>query len=153
MGAPPTAPATALTVAIAGMLALAVVDLWREEIEDWATIALAVATVSALAYDGVSAAQWVAAALSAAVVFLAYLELGMRGVMGGGDVKLAAVPALTLGAVSPFLGVWAAAVAILLQQVLLRASTWRARPPAGGALPHVPAMAAALIAAAIVFGA
>lgn len=152
-------PAITVTVVIAGMLVLAALDVWRLEVEDYATLLLGVVAVVGLAYEGVDVSQWFAAVLSAAIAFAIYAHLGLRGFMGGGDVKLSVVPAFVLGACNPFLGIWWVAVSIVIQQVIFVAIA-RVRPVAAGggqalpiAVPHVPAMATSMVVAAAVFGA
>ena len=150
-------PAITLIVVIAGVLALAAWDIWRHEVEDWATAGLLGAAVIGLSAEGISASQWLSGAASAALAFGVYLYLGMRGLMGGGDVKLAGVPALVLGASNPFLGVWWLSMSFLIHQaivVTVRRSAIRAGEGAVSApvaLPHVPAMAAAMVLATVVF--
>lgn len=150
-------PAVTITVVIVGMLVLAAFDVWRHEVEDVATLALLVVAVAGLGIQGIQPAQWVTAVASAAVAFVVYLYLGTRGVMGGGDVKLSVVPALVLGASNPFLGVWWIGCAILLHQLLIFVIARTIPRPAGAvravpmALPHVPAMTAAVLIATAVF--
>lgn len=149
---------TTVTLVIVGMLILAVVDLWKQEVEDVATAALLAVASCSLAFQGVSLEQWLSGVLSAAVSFLIYLHLGTKGVMGGGDVKLSVVPALVLGAANPFLGVWWVACGLLLQQVI-HVLVQRVGPPRAATtayatplvLPHVPAMAGAMVIATVIF--
>lgn len=150
-------PTITIAVIIVGMLVLAIIDIRRREVDDYATAVLLLAAVTGLAIEGIGPAQWITALLSAAAAFMVYLNLGMRGVMGGGDVKLSIVPAFVLGASNPFLGVWWIACAILIHQMLFVISVRSLRAPVGAAralpvaLPHVPAMAVAMVVATMVF--
>lgn len=149
----PIAPTLTILAVTVGMVALAVFDILREEVEDYATAALLLLTLGALLWEGVSAGQWAGGALAAALAFSAYLLLGMAGVVGGGDVKLSVVPALVLGIGHPLIGVWWVAASLLIQHgfflvARLTASAGRAGVPT---LPHVPAMATAFLAAWVLF--
>lgn len=151
------APTVTVLLVTVGMLVLAAADIWRHEVEHWATAALLLVAAGGLIWEGISVQQGITAVLSGAIAFLAYLSLGVRGVMGGGDVKLSVVPALVLGACNPFLGVWWIAASILIQQAFFVVAARRVRvsaaPSTGGAfvLPHVPAMAGALLIAPTLF--
>lgn len=154
----PATPTIAIYTVIVGVLVLAALDIWRREVEDLATVALLGITLAMLAITGINAQQWISAILSGAIAFCVYMLLGMRGVMGGGDVKLSPVPALVLGAASPFLGVWWICAAILIQHAFHLVLARRRRAVlAHGAqadaavLPHVPAMAAAMLVAVGIF--
>lgn len=154
-GAHVTPTFTFLLVSV-GLLVLAAIDIHTREVEDYATAMLLAVTTLSLLWEGVSAGQWASGLLSAAVAFLIYLALGMRGVLGGGDVKLSAVPALLLGAANPFLGVWWVAASLLIQHgffLMARSPAGKAEPAQAetSALPHVPAMAAALLTAWTIF--
>ncbi|WP_185204241.1 A24 family peptidase [Glaciihabitans sp. INWT7] len=130
---------TAIFVVVVGMGILAIADLRWAEVDNWSTAALSVAVLLALVHDEIVAAQWVSAFLCAGAVFACYLELGVRGNMGGGDVKLSPVPALVLGAINPFLAIWGVALGFCLQaaiHVVSRGSNIAADKP----LPHVPSM-------------
>jgi prepilin signal peptidase PulO-like enzyme (type II secretory pathway) len=142
-------PETTLLVVIAGLVVLAAVDVWRHEVEDYAVVALLGIAVIGMRLEGIHPQQWLGAVLAAAVAFMVYLNLGQRGVLGGGDVKLSVVPAFVLGAVNPVIGVWWIACAILIHQVLffITARVRKTRE----AIPHVPAMAAATMVAAVAF--
>lgn len=150
-------PTLTLFLVSVGTLVLAAADIWRQEVEDWATVILLAVAAGGMLWEGISAGQWISGALSAAIAFLIYLALGMRGVMGGGDVKLSVVPALVLGAWSPFLGLWWIAASILIQQVFFWVASRNVQSVGSSsrtepvALPHVPAMAAALLAASVIF--
>ena len=142
-------PTTALLVLLVGMAALAVVDLIRQEVDDWATGVLAIGTVVALFHDSISGAQWAQGLICAALVFALYLELGTRGAMGGGDVKLSPIPALVLAVIHPLLALWSVALAFSIQSGFQLA----VRPAFVGspvALPHVPAMFLAAGVSAVV---
>lgn len=150
-------PSLTILVVCGGMLVLAVLDVLREEVEDVATIALAAVAVIGMSVEGVVTSQWITGLVSAAIAFTAYFWLGIQGKMGGGDVKLVAVPALVLGAANPFLGLFWVVVSIFVQQCIFL--LWRVVVPAGQqgstsvvtALPHVPAMAASLVISVSIF--
>lgn len=150
-------PTVTVLLVTVGMLVLAAADIWRHEVEDYATAILLAVAAGGLISEGVSAQQGVSGALSAGIAFLVYLALGIRGVMGGGDVKLSVVPALVLGACNPFLGVWWIAASILIQQAFFVAVTHRVLAAARRSgdeaftLPHVPAMATAMLVAPMIF--
>lgn len=147
-----TAPTLTFILVSVGMLALAVADIIRREVEDFATIALLIVTVGGLAVEGISAEQWASGILSAAVGFTVYLALGTRGVLGGGDVKLSLVPALLLGACNPFLGVWWVAASLLIQHVFFLTARFATSGESSVVgLPHVPAMTTALMVAWVLF--
>lgn len=155
--APTVSATTTLLIVIAGLVLLALYDLWKQTVEDWAIVALLGIAVASLAFEHITLAQWTGAILSAAAVFLIYLMLGTRGVMGGGDVKLSIVPGLVLGAVNPLLGIWWVAGSIVVHQVFHLLVVKTAGKPAGGtvavpvALPHVPAMAVGMMLAVTLF--
>ena len=142
-------PVVTIYIVIAGMVLLAVLDVWRYEVEDYATAALLVVAVVGVAVEGILPAQWPGAILAAAIAFMVYLGLGQRGVLGGGDVKLSIVPAFVLGASNPIVGLWWVACAIILHQVMFHFSTRGEAAPKG--IPHVPAMAVATVIAAVAF--
>lgn len=142
-------PTTAILVVVVGMLVLAAVDVWRREVEDYAVLILLGISVTGMYLEGVQPMQWVGALLSAGIAFGVYLALGMRGVMGGGDVKLSVVPAFVLGACNPLVGIWWVACSILIHQVACVLYTRIRRRRA--VLPHVPAMAVATIVASVAF--
>lgn len=142
-------PGTTLVVVIAGLVLLAVIDVWRREVEDYAVVALLGIAAIGMRMEGIQAQQWLGAVLAAAIAFTVYLALGQRGVLGGGDVKLSVVPAFVLGAANPVIGVWWIACAFLIHQVLFFV-TARIRK-SREAIPHVPAMAAATMVAAVAF--
>ena len=150
-------PTVAVSVVIVGLVALACYDLWKQTVENWSIVALLGVAVGAMSFEHISAQQWLGAVLSALVVFMIYLALGTRGVMGGGDVKLSIVPGLVLGAVSPMLGLWWAASSIVVHQAfffLVARTPRRAEATsdaAAVALPHVPAMSVAMVLAVTVF--
>ena len=155
------APTIAITAALLGMLILAALDVWKQEVEDYATVALFVVIAGSLVIHDVAPAQWVGGLLAGAVAFLVYMNLGLRGVVGGGDVKLAAVPAFALGVSSPIAGLWWITCALLLHQLLIVIARRVSGHAEGGArasaeaapiaIPHVPAMALALVSSAVIF--
>lgn len=149
-------PTATIAVVFVGMLALAAYDIWRREVEDWATATLALLAVIGLLVEGIDLHQWIGAVLTAAVAFLFYAGLGMRGVMGGGDVKLAAIPAFVLGAANPLFGLWWIVAAIVINQVFLVLVTGPTRRSSSSsaaveAIPHVPAMAVSMLVTAMVY--
>lgn len=150
-------PTVTLTVVAVGMLVLAAADVWKQEVEDWATMLLAFVAVAALVAEGIAPQQWVGAILGSATTFALYLLMGLHGYMGGGDVKLAAVPGLVLGAVHPFLALWWVAASVTIQQALFLAIARTSRVATGkpasvvAALPHVPAMAAGILVSTLIF--
>ena len=151
-------PTTTILVVIAGLVVLGVLDMWRQRVEDWASAALLLLAIAGLGWEGVSVSPWVGGVLSAGVAFCVYLWLGTRGVMGGGDVKLAIVPAFVLGAVSPWFAIWGLLAANAIHQVLIIAIAKTTKSTAGTAgavplaLPHVPAMAVGTLATVVLFG-
>jgi len=157
MGPDHVFPMLTITAVSMGMLVLAVVDVWRQEVENWATGLLLAITLAGLWLQGIAASQWAGAVLSAATVFTLYLLMGMYGLMGGGDVKLSVVPGLVLGAMHPFLGIWWVAASIAVHQVLFKLVAVGARAAGDArqrsveALPHVPAMTAAILFSTLVF--
>ena len=152
-------PTTTILIVIAGMFVLAGLDVWRYEVEDVGIVALLLVGVAGLTQEGILPTQWVSGLLAAAVAFLVYLNLGMRGAVGGGDVKLAVVPAFVLGAANPIVAIWWVACSLLLHQLLIVAARrFTARPATSGgakaapiALPHVPAMAVSMYVASSLF--
>jgi Flp pilus assembly protein protease CpaA len=134
-------PAIAIFVLLVGMTVLGFIDAHKQEVEDWATLILGSAVIAALRADGISEVQWTWAGLSAATVFLAYLEMGTFGRMGGGDVKLSPVPAAVIGAINPLLAIWSVALAFSIQSgfQLVNQRVFQAK---SFAMPHVPAMLA-----------
>lgn len=152
-----TIPTITALVVVVGMFVLSALDIWRHEVEGYATILLACATVVGVTLEGITGQQWAVGILSAALAFAVYLALGLRGVMGGGDVKLAAVPAFILGTIHPVLGAWWIGVSLLIQQLFFMTSRLSARRAAGGVqgsaavMPHVPAMTAGMVAAVTIF--
>ncbi|MCI4659781.1 prepilin peptidase [Cryobacterium zhongshanensis] len=150
MGSPENVvPTTTISVVIVGMLVLAALDVWRREVEDYATAALFGIAVVGAGLEGVHPQQWVGALLAAGIAFTVYLGLGRRGIMGGGDVKLSIVPAFVLGLSNPIIGLWWIACAIVLHQTFFAVNTRLRKAPL--ALPHVPAMALATLVASIAF--
>jgi len=133
-----------LHVVLITLVVAAVIDVCIEWIPDTFTGVAGVGLVVASFHAGVTWDEYLNGALSAAVIFLAYLELGVRGIIGGGDVKLSVLPAAVLGAVSPMLALWWFVTTIALQGLLSLAGR-TSRSPAG--IPHVPAMALTFVAA------
>lgn len=142
-------PETTVWLVIAGMLVLAAVDVWRREVENYAIVTLLGIAVTGMYLEGVRPQQWVGAVLAATIAFAVYLHLGRRGVLGGGDVKLSVVPAFVLGACNLVIGVWWVAGALLIHQVFF--AGWSRLRRTREAIPHVPAMAAGTIIAAVAF--
>ncbi|MFE6966780.1 prepilin peptidase [Agromyces sp. NPDC057679] len=138
-------PLTAFAILLIGLAVLAAADVATERVEWAPTILLAVLTVSALAVDGISLQQWVWGSLTAAAAFLFYLEMGVQGRFGGGDITLAPIPGLVLGAMNPLVGVWAFAVMLSVQGLLSVVARLKFKT-AETRLPHVPAMFAGAIA-------
>jgi Flp pilus assembly protein protease CpaA len=144
-----TAPLVTITLAMVGMIVLAGCDVWRREVEDYATIAFLAVVVVGMDLEGLSSSQWVGGVLAAAIAFTFYLGLGQKGVVGGGDVKLSIIPALVLGASNPVIGLWWVACAVLIHQLFFYVNTRVQKEPA--AIPHVPAMAAAVLVSVVAF--
>jgi prepilin signal peptidase PulO-like enzyme (type II secretory pathway) len=142
-------PTATITVVIVGLVVLAGIDVWRREVEDYATAGLLLVAIAGVAIEGIAPAQWIGAILASAIAFMVYLSLGQRGVMGGGDVKLSLVPAFVLGASNPIIGIWWIAGAIVIQQLFfyINARVQKAPEP----FPHVPAMALATLVATVAF--
>lgn len=133
------------------MVVAAVIDLAVQWVPDSLTAVAAGAVAAAAFYANITTQQVVVGALCGLIAFLVYLELGVRGIFGGGDVKLVAIPAFILGAVNPLLALWWFTATIGLQG-LLSVGNRALKLPAG--IPHVPAMAVTFAAAscfAVVF--
>jgi prepilin peptidase CpaA len=75
------------------LLLAAAEDLWRLQIDDWLSGAVAVGAFLALAMDSLIAGLWQNLLLFSLVLGLGTL-LFVRGWMGGGDIKLIAASAL-----------------------------------------------------------
>ena len=75
------------------LLAAAIEDLWRLQIEDWLSAGVALGAFLAVAIDGPETRLWQNLLLFALVLGFGTL-LFARGWMGGGDVKLLAACAL-----------------------------------------------------------
>ena len=75
------------------LILAAMEDVWRLQIEDWMSAAVALCAFLAVAIDGPAGAIWENLLLFAAVLGIGTL-LFARGWMGGGDVKLLAASAL-----------------------------------------------------------
>ncbi|WIB65647.1 prepilin peptidase [Curtobacterium sp. MCBD17_040] len=133
-----------LHVALLFVVAAAVIDVAVQWIPNTFSAAAGGGVLLASLHAGLTGQQALNGALCAAIVFLLYLELGVHGWIGGGDVKFAPVPAFILGAVHPMLACWWLVTTIALQGVFsVGARTFRL--PAG--LPHLPAMALCFLAA------
>lgn len=137
-------PATAVLVLLAGLAILAILDLRRREVDGSATAILGAALAVILVREPLQASQWIFGFASAVVAFGFYLERGRRGRMGGGDVKLIAIPAFVLGLIHPLLAVWGIFVLVfgvqmavrLVHTLVTRAESTTVPEP----LPHVPAI-------------
>jgi len=142
---------------IAVMFVVAVRDIQTRTVKLVWTVMVGIAAIVVVTLQaGSGPMQWLSGGLSALAAFGFYLFLGMRGVMGGGDVKLAPFPALVLGAMSPLLGVWWIVASLAIQQIVtLFVRLWRRirSQPAKRALelPHVPAMWVALVVGSWLF--
>jgi leader peptidase (prepilin peptidase)/N-methyltransferase len=136
-------PTITVSLVLAGMVVLAVLDVWREEVEDYGIVVLAGVAVIGVHLEGIRPEQWLGAFLAAAIAFLVYFDLGLKGGVGGGDVKLSLVPAFALGAGDPLIGMWWIIGSLLIQAVLSSITTRVQKAPA--AMPHVPAMALATL--------
>ena len=88
-----SAPAWLALVLALLLIAAAIEDMWRLEIEDWLSGGVAVAAFVAVALDGPIVGLWQNLLLFALVLGGGML-LFNRGVMGGGDIKLLAASAL-----------------------------------------------------------
>jgi Flp pilus assembly protein protease CpaA len=141
-------PGVTLFILICAMAVLALADLKWQKVDPWSTAALGAAAVLGLLVDGISATQWILALASAAIAFVIYLELGVHGIMGGGDIKLSPIPALVLGAINPLLALWWLCLAISIQAGI-RAVSARPGPGETEEMPHVPAMFYAAVISAV----
>lgn len=88
-----SAPVWLAAVILILFLLAAIQDLWRLQISDWLSGAVAVGAFLAMAMDGAVAPVWQNLLLFAVVLGLGTLFFA-RGLMGGGDVKLLAAAAL-----------------------------------------------------------
>jgi prepilin peptidase CpaA len=82
----------------AGMLHAIVTDLRHRRIRNWLVATLAAGWAPMALAAGIPAAEMAAAAAAAALVFAAGFGCFVAGWLGGGDVKLASVAVLWLGA-------------------------------------------------------
>jgi Flp pilus assembly protein protease CpaA len=142
-------PSVTIFILIVAMAVLALADLAWQKVDPWSTAALGAAVVLGLLVDGVSPSQWILGLAAAGIAFVFYLELGVHGIMGGGDIKLAPIPSLVLGAINPLLAIWWLCLAISIQAGI-RAVSPRPSPGESEALPHVPAMFYAAVVSAVV---
>jgi prepilin peptidase CpaA len=99
----------------AGMLHAALTDLRSRRIRNWLVVALAIAWAPLAIAAGLSVGQMGWALLAAALVFAGGFGCFCAGWLGGGDVKLATVAVLWLGAAQavPFLVLTALLGAVL----------------------------------------
>ena len=142
-------PGVTVWVVITGMVVLAAVDVWRREVENYAIVALLGIAVAGMHLESIHPQQWLGGFLAATIAFAVYLQLGRRGVLGGGDVKLSVVPAFVLGACNPIVGLWWVAGTLLIHQAVF--VLWTRARGTREAIPHVPAMAAGTVLAAVAF--
>lgn len=149
-----TAPALlACAVFVAGMLHAAVTDLRHRRIRNWMVGALAACWVPTALAVGLAPGEMAAALGAGLLVFAAGLGCFAAGWLGGGDVKLAAVAVLWLGAgqLAAFL-LMAALVGGVLTLLLLLIRRLRGASFASGAdgdaavVPYGPALAIAGVA-------
>ncbi|MGW8431182.1 prepilin peptidase [Curtobacterium citreum] len=126
------------------LVVAAVIDVSVRWIPDTLTAVAAGAVAASAYYAGITAHQIAVGALCGLLAFLVYLELGVRGVFGGGDVKLVAIPAFILGAVHPLLALWWFTATIGLQGLLSIGNRALKLPPG---IPHLPAMTVTFAAA------
>ena len=122
----------------------AIIDVSIRWIPDTFTAVTAGALVASALHAGITPTQTIDGVLCAIIAFLVYVELGVYGYFGGGDVKFIPIPAAILGAVSPALAlVWFTATIGLAGGL---SATGRAMGlPAG--IPHLPAVAVTFAAA------
>jgi prepilin peptidase CpaA len=144
---------TACLIFVAAMLHVIVTDLRYRRIRNWLVAGLAAAYLPFALLCGMTGAEITLALVAALLVFAAGFGAFAAGWVGGGDVKLAAVVALWLGAqlTLPFL-VYASlfggalALALLAGRALLRRTASGTAPepePSRLALPYGPALALA----------
>jgi prepilin signal peptidase PulO-like enzyme (type II secretory pathway) len=126
------------------LIVAAVIDLAVRWIPDTLTAVAAGALAASAFHADITVHQVIIGALCGVLAFLVYVELGVRGIFGGGDIKLVAIPAFILGAVHPLLALWWFTASIGLQG-LLSIGNRALKLPAG--VPHVPAMAITFAAA------
>ncbi len=136
-----TAP---VNVVLLLLIAAAVIDLSIQWIPDTFTAAAAGLLVASALHADITPHQAVTGVLCGAIAFLIYVELGVHGILGGGDVKLVPIPAAILGAVNPLLALWWLTSAVSLQGLLSIGNRALRLPPG---VPHVPAMAVTFAAA------
>ncbi len=149
-----SAPTWLATMLFLLLLLAALEDLWRLQINDWLSGAVAIGAFLALALDGPAIEFWQNLLLFALVLGLATL-LFARGWMGGGDVKILAASALWFDLGQGWKMLVAVAIAGGLEAVLIMLlrlfpwpENWRTRLTAlrnGGDLPYGVAIAAGVI--------
>ena len=88
-----SAPHWLATILLLLLLAAAIEDLWRMQINDWVCGAVAAGAFMAVAIDGPAGQLWQNLLLFALVLGFGTL-LFVRGWMGGGDIKLLAASSL-----------------------------------------------------------
>lgn len=149
---PEVLPTTAVLVALLGVGLLAFEDVRTRKVDGWSTIVLAVSVCFAFLIGGVSLTQWLWAAGCGAAAFLLYLELGIAGRMGGGDVKLIPIPVAVVAAINPVLAVWSVLLIFAVQNVLQLTNrlVFRSRDLS---LPHVPAIWAGFVGSILLLSA
>ena len=135
-----------------GMLHAAVTDLIHQRIRNWMVAGLATAWAPLALVAGLPPAEMLAAAAAALAVFAAGFGCFAAGWLGGGDVKLAAITVLWLGAgqAVPFV-LLASVVGAALTGLLLAIRRLIVRSTGGPAaaaaiahpVPYGPALAAA----------
>ena len=121
-----SAPGWLAAIIVLLFLLAAIEDLWRLQISDWFSGAVAFGAFLALAIDNTMAGMWQNLLLFAVVLGLGTL-LFARGWMGGGDVKLLAASALWFNLDQGWRMLVAVAIAGGLETlliILLRAVRW-----------------------------
>ena len=142
MSAPAAVGVIACAVFGAAMLHAIVTDMRHRRIRNWLVAGLAVAWTPMALAAGIPAAEMATAVAAAVLVFVAGVACFAAGWLGGGDVKLAAVAVLWLGAGQALAFVLLTSVlgAVLTGLFLLarRRRGPRDRPPAGAAPADAP---------------
>ena len=145
----------ACTIFGLAMLHVVVTDLRHRRIRNWLIAALVLAYLPLALAAGLSWAQMAGGLAAGVLMFAAGFGCFAAGWIGGGDVKLAAVSGLWLGAHQALLYVLVASLAGAVLAVLLVGVNWlsrrRAEPGAADAdlareLPYGPALAVAGVA-------
>lgn len=142
---------TAISGVLILLVVLAFVDVATHTVPNSVSLLATAGVVWIAAAAGISPQQWLGGILAALIVFLFYLELHLDDFFGGGDVKIAIVPAFALGIVSPLIALWWVSMAIAIQSIFsltnrALAGDLRRHIP----LAHLPAMAVAFSAAGAV---